>query len=124
MIKYSISKSLFIFPNGSTRGGMPFTYSGAGACKNDPSKTNVKDAGPLPTGLYRMLAAPDDVCRRLGRDSIVLVPDDSANMLGRSSFMVHGGDGKGTASEGCIVTLPAIRADILESGETELQVVK
>jgi hypothetical protein len=48
------------------------------------------------------------------------------NAHGRSAFLVHGDSRKapGTASEGCIILPPTVRAAVWASGDRELEVVR
>jgi len=43
-------------------------------------------------------------------------------MCGRTGFLIHGDNGKGTASNGCIVASLEVRQKIAASGVKELNV--
>lgn len=99
-------------------------YSGHGAGVNNPLMQSVPDVGPLPQGLYRMLApiAHDPV---VGEFAIPLEPDPANEMWGRSAFFIHGNDPQNdhNASEGCIVLPFIVREEIWQSLDHDLEVV-
>jgi hypothetical protein len=98
-------------------------YSGTPAYKNNPQATHLVNNGPIPCGLYKILA-PENT-EKHGEYVLWLVPDPSNQMFGRSEFGIHGDKigSPGTASEGCIVLSRGVREAIWESGDHDLQVV-
>jgi hypothetical protein len=75
-------------------------YSGKGLFKNDPNATNRVNEGPIPVGDYYIVGVrPND---SKGRPTIELQPAFNAP-YSRWGFLIHGDNGNGTASEGCIV---------------------
>lgn len=98
-------------------------YSGFGLDKNNPTDENVKDKGPIPTGLYTIKAPVNSPVH--GRYSLPLDPDPTNIMYGRDLFLIHGDSivDPGTASEGCIIMGYQIRINIWESGDHRLVVV-
>lgn len=75
-------------------------YAGAGVGKNNPNMEDVKNVGPLPKGIYHIGEPYDSL--HTGQFTLSLIPDPSNKMYGRSDFKIHGDNGLGTASEGCI----------------------
>jgi hypothetical protein len=124
-LEYHIKEHYFIL-NGSKLGGDRWTYSGNGTDKNKINFVNVPNKGAIPPGTYTIVGKRKDEPGRksLGADSLVLRPKASNKMYGRSHFLIHGGNGKGTASDGCIVTLKSIREKIWASSIRTLEVVK
>jgi hypothetical protein len=51
-----------------------------------------------------------------------LTPDPSNEMFGRSAFFIHGDNPQlnHTASDGCIILIRPLRADISNSGDDDL----
>lgn len=49
-----------------------------------------------------------------------LTPHRDNAMCGRAGFLIHGDNGKGTASTGCIVASLTVRQKIAASGDREL----
>lgn len=94
-------------------------YAGAPGYKDNPGYECLKDKGPLPRGKYRM-AGPIAHHPVAGRYVIRLTPCSGKAMCGRDGFLIHGDNGKGTASHGCIVLHPKHRENIIKSGDKEL----
>lgn len=96
-------------------------YSGQPECKNDPNMCSVRDAGPIPPGLYT-IGEPTDT-KTHGPFVLPLTPDESNEMFGRSGFLIHGDSVSkpGTASHGCIIMPRAVREAIHASGDGELE---
>lgn len=94
-------------------------YAGAEGYKDNPDFECLKDKGPLPRGKYR-IGRPIALHPKAGRYVLRLTPLAGNSMCGWDGFLIHGGNGKGTASNGCIVLEPAFRAFIADSGDTEL----
>lgn len=93
-----------------------------GEGKNDPSKSNVKNVGPLPAGRY-WISLPFN-SPVTGAFSLRLIPQPGNEMFGRGGFVVHGeGPVKGASSHGCPVLALPIRRLIAESGDCEVEVV-
>lgn len=118
--KYSQSQGRLWKPDGSVAG---IGYAGANEGKNNPSKQDIKNVGPLPRGSYSVVAIGTT---NKGAYSFKLIPDQTACMFGRSGFMIHGDSIKnpGTASEGCIVIGSQIRKLILDSQDRKLEVIE
>lgn len=98
-------------------------YAGKGSSKNDPDAQDVPNEGPLPRGLYTILAPVDT--KTHGPYVLWLEPDAANQMCGRSSFGIHGDSvvHPGEASEGCIILPRSIRELIWQSGDHRLEVV-
>jgi hypothetical protein len=97
-------------------------YFGKGDAKNKPDKESVKNAGPIPRGLYTSGNARE---YKKMPNCFDLTPDGH-DARGRTEFLIHG-DSKtdpGNASEGCIILSPDVRKKIAESGISKLRVVK
>ena len=94
-------------------------YAGAPGYKDDVAFECVKNKGPLPRGRYRM-TGPIAHHPTAGKYVIRLTPHSGNSMCGREGFLIHGGNGKGTASNGCIVLHPQDREKIIQSGDKEL----
>jgi hypothetical protein len=98
-------------------------YAGLGQGQNNPAMQHVRDTGPLPRGVWRILP-PQDPVRLLGPLAMPLEPVSVA-LFGRDAFLIHGDSiaANRTASTGCIVLPMEVRRAILESGDTELTVI-
>ncbi len=97
-----------------------YGYSGRGEGKNNPLMEHVKDVGPIPRGLWSIGPAYDsDKC---GAVTIPLDASFGTETYGRSDFRIHGDDGFGTASEGCIVMSLDVRNIIDNSGGGTIEV--
>lgn len=99
-------------------------YSGHGEGKNDPTKQDQHDIGPIPRGKYTMLQPMDTPTH--GPYVITLRPDPANEMHGRSGFLCHGDSvaHPGDASHGCIVTSHSMRQCLWQSGDHEITVVE
>lgn len=119
MIRYQISTGEL------TRDGVPLGagYSGQPECKNDPSKCDAHDHGPIPPGLYT-IGEPHD-SQTHGPFVLPLTPHHDNEMYGRSGFLIHGDSvaHPGTASQGCIIMPRAVRETVHRLGDLELEVV-
>ncbi|WP_241666608.1 tlde1 domain-containing protein [Jejubacter calystegiae] len=94
-------------------------YAGAPDYKNNPDLQCVVNKGPLPRGKYT-IGRPIAHHPTAGRFVLRLTPYASNNMCGRAGFLIHGDNGRGTASNGCIVASFDIRRQIAESADREL----
>lgn len=96
-------------------------YAGAPGFKDNPDQECLIDRGALPRGKYR-IGRPITKHRSAGRYVLPLTPYAENKMCGRAGFLIHGDNGAGTASKGCIVLDPRFRKLIAESGDRELLV--
>jgi hypothetical protein len=98
-------------------------YAGKGVGKNNPALQDQHNLGPLPQGMYSILAPVDT--RTHGPYVLWLLPAAMNEMFGRSGFGIHGDSvvEPGTASDGCIILPHAARVQIGESGDRALEVV-
>ena len=98
-------------------------YAGFCEGQNNPAMQHVRDTGPLPRGVWRILP-PQEPARQLGPLAMPLEPV-SGEMFGRDDFLIHGDSTarNRTASTGCIVLPMEVRRLIWESGDTELTVI-
>jgi len=99
-------------------------YSGAGEGKNNPAMENVPNVGPIPRGNWAIVGPPVDTHDH-GPYVLRLEPAAETETHGRSGFLIHG-DSKtrpGTASQGCIILPRAIREQVWQSGDRELEVI-
>jgi len=94
-------------------------YAGAPGYKADPAFECKVNKGPLPRGKYR-IGSPVARHPTAGRFVLRLTPYAENNMCGRSGFLIHGDDGKGTASHGCIVLEKKYRDILAKSTDKEL----
>ena len=118
-----------LFHNGKF---MAIGYSGldndnvddADDAKNNPDMQSVKNVGPIPVGLWKIVGQPYDH-KTLGKYVMNLEPVDVPNLYGRDAFRIHGDSvaNPGTASHGCIILARNWRQAIWESGDRELLVV-
>jgi len=99
-------------------------YSGAGAGKNNPPMQSVADTGPIPRGDWTISGPPADT-KDHGPYVMRLEPAAHTETFGRSGFLLHGDskESPGCASQGCVILPRAVREDIWNSGDRELQVV-
>lgn len=88
---------------------------------NDPAAQAVRGVGPLPVGRYTI--GPPHHHPTAGPYTLRLTPHPDNQMFGRAGFLIHGGLGTTSASQGCIVLSMAARARIAESQDYELVVV-
>ena len=98
-------------------------YSGAGRGKNNPAMQAAVGVGPIPQGLWTVIARRDSPST--GPCTLVLVPDSNNETFGRSEFRIHGDSiaHPGTASHGCIILPRAVRDAIWASGDRRLEVI-
>lgn len=98
-------------------------YSGAGSGKNNPEAEAQHNVGPIPRGGYT-IGEPQDTTTH-GPFVLRLTPVAGNFCCGRSGFLIHGDSVKnpGSASEGCIILPRAVRENIWESGDADLEVI-
>ena len=99
-------------------------YSGASDGKNNPAKQNVHNVGPIPAGDWTITGPPISTTDH-GPYVLRLQPGQETETFGRSGFLMHG-DSKehpGTASQGCIIMPRAVREQVWNSGDRDLEVV-
>lgn len=94
-------------------------YAGAEGYKNDPALECEVNKGPLPRGKYH-IGHPIAKHPTAGHFVLRLTPYSENQMCGRAGFLIHGDNGRGTASNGCIVLAPGFRKSIADSGDREL----
>ena len=99
-------------------------YSGSPEGKNDPTKQNIHDVGPIPRGSYT-IGEPFSSSLH-GPFCMPLEPDPANDMFGRDGFLMHGDsmEHPGCASEGCIIMQRPIREQVWASTDHILQVVE
>jgi hypothetical protein len=116
---YEQSNGKVIDRDGCVRG---MGYSGFADGKNNPSKQDVSNIGPLPRGIYKMTELFDSPVH--GPACIRLQPLPETELFGRSGFLIHG-DSKvhpGMASHGCIIQLHDVRLQMWNSGDRLVEV--
>lgn len=98
-------------------------YSGNGRGKNNPSMQAAQGIGPIPQGLWGIVAVHDSP--NTGPFTITLFPKPETEIFGRSEFRIHGDSiaHPGTASHGCIIIPRAVRDKIWSSQDRILMVV-
>lgn len=96
-------------------------YSGHGDGRNNPLAEAAPFEGPTPKGLYKISEAFDQIPGK-GPCIMHLTPETGTNTFGRSGFMIHGNNARNDASEGCIILGPAIRRQIADSDDKQLEV--
>lgn len=98
-------------------------YSGQPECKNDVTKCDMHNHGPIPPGQYD-IGEPVDTATH-GPFVLTLSPHAENEMYGRSGFLIHGDSvvHPGTASQGCIILPRAVREAVHASGDKLLEVV-
>jgi hypothetical protein len=99
-------------------------YSGANEGKNNPAMENVPNIGPIPRGDWTITGPPVD-SKDHGPYVLELNPAPATDTHGRSSFLMHG-DSKehpGSASHGCVILPRAVREEVWNSGDRDLEVV-
>ena len=116
---YSQGQGTLTAPDGTVAHG----YAGFGDGKNNPGMENVPDVGPLPRGIYRIIGEPFDH-PRCGPFCLRLEPDTGNAMYGRAGFLIHGDNGHGTASHGCIIMPRTMREQVWREGYLELEVTE
>lgn len=105
-------------------------YAGKGRGKNNPALQGVQGIGPIPRGKWKILAPYNS--NNTGKYTLPLHKvdsnpnDDFDDVTGRGAFRCHGDSIKapGTASQGCIILPLAIRMQIWQSGDHDLEVVE
>lgn len=99
-------------------------YSGAGMTaatgRNNPAMEATANAGPIPAGQWRIGQAFNSA--NTGPNAIPLTPVGHT-AHGRTAFQIHGNNATNNASTGCIIMGPTIRQQIINSGDTVLNVV-
>jgi hypothetical protein len=116
-------------------GFLAIGYAGAGGGKNNPAMETVHNLGPLPCAVYTITGpecigtvfpCPDchgTTTHKHGPYVLRLHPVDGSEMFGRAGFLIHGDDGHGTASEGCICIARANRQLVISEGYHQVEVV-
>lgn len=119
MWMYEVESGELVNPEGELVG---VGYSGSPIARNDVSKEQEHEVGPLPRGTYT-IGEPRDTVKH-GPYVMSLTPI-SGNMYGRSDFLIHGDslEHPGAASHGCIVLGRPLREAIGRSSDNELEVV-
>jgi Protein of unknown function (DUF2778) len=99
-------------------------YSGANEGKNNPAMDNVPDVGPIPRGDWTIAGPPVD-SKDHGPYVLRLNPESSTDTHGRSGFLMHGDSREhpGCASRGCVILPRAVREEVWQSGDRDLEVV-
>lgn len=99
-------------------------YSGHGEGKNAAVMEAVQGVGPIPEGRWSICGPPSDT-ETHGPYVLRLEPAAGTNTFGRSGFLIHGDSVSqpGTASRGCIILPRAIREQIWNSNDRQLEVV-
>lgn len=98
-------------------------YAGKGDHKNKPESEGIENEGPIPGGLWTIIAllekTPDH-----GPFVLRLLPNEGTKTFGRDGFLIHGDSisAPGTASLGCIILPRAAREKIWQSGDIQLVV--
>lgn len=100
-------------------------YSGHGAGLNNPARQDQHNVGPIPQGVYTI--APPHADEKVGPMALRLTPAPENEMYGRGDFLIHGDNAHAnhTASEGCIILPPGVRAAIgaaVLEGDDQLRV--
>jgi type VI secretion system (T6SS) effector TldE1-like protein len=106
-------------------------YSGHAEGKNNPALQDHPSLGPIPRGAYTLQVivglASGSPCDYEGKKAPVfrILPKPGTNTFGRSGFLIHGDSvsAPGTASLGCVIENHGEREAILESGDTDFEVV-
>ncbi|HUO24658.1 MAG TPA: tlde1 domain-containing protein [Candidatus Aquilonibacter sp.] len=99
-------------------------YSGCDKGKNDPAMQAVAEVGPIPQGKWTIIGPPFN-SHEHGPYVLRLEPEAGTNSFGRNGFLMHGDSVEfpGCASKGCVILPRAIREQVWNSGDCELQVV-
>ncbi|MGD1080171.1 MAG: tlde1 domain-containing protein [Candidatus Sulfotelmatobacter sp.] len=99
-------------------------YSGAGAGKNNPEMEKVHDVGPIPQGDWTIVGPPVNMAEH-GPYVLTLKPSADTPTFGRDGFLLHGDskESPGCASRGCVIMTRAVREQVWESGDPDLEVV-
>lgn len=96
-------------------------YAGSEGYKDNPDLECEVNKGPLSRGKYK-IGNPLARHPTAGRFVLRLTHYAGNNMCGRAGFLIHGDNGHGTASNGCIVAIFDVRRKIADSGDKELVV--
>lgn len=94
-------------------------YAGAEGYKDDSAYECEVNKGPLPRGKYH-IGRPMAKHPSAGLFVLRLTPYRDNAMCGRAGFLIHGDNGKGTASNGCIVMEIKYRKKFADSDDKEL----
>ncbi len=99
-------------------------YSGYDNGKNNPSMQAVENMGPIPQGDWTIVGPPVNTSTQ-GPYVLTLQPAQGTNTFGRSGFLMHGDsiEAPGCASHGCVIMPRAVREQVWNSGDTDLEVV-
>ena len=99
-------------------------YSGYDNGKNNPSMQAVENMGPIPQGDWTIVGPPVNTSTH-GPYVLTLQPAQGTNTFGRSGFLMHGDsiEAPGCASHGCVIMPRAVREQVWNSGDTDLEVV-
>jgi hypothetical protein len=105
-------------------------YSGFAEGKNNPLLQYHPDLGPCPRGgftLQLITGSDGQACDYEGKKAPVfrLIPKPGTEMFGRAGMLLHGDSisAPGTASHGCVIEGHDERAAVMESGDTDFEVV-
>lgn len=97
-------------------------YSGlAGFTRNNPAAVDLVGKGPIRPGKWRIGEPYDHPV--LGPCVMNLDPEPETVTHGRSLFRIHGDNARHDASHGCIILGPAIRHQIRDSADNQLEVI-
>jgi len=99
-------------------------YSGFDNGKNNPDMQALHDVGPIPQGEWTIVGPPVNTAGH-GPYVLTLEPANGTNTFGRSGFLMHGDsiEAPGCASHGCVIMPRAVREQVWNSGDRDLQVV-
>lgn len=105
----------------------PAGYSGNGDGLNNPAAQDQHSVGPIPQGVYTIGAPRAD--EKVGPMALRLTPAADNEMFGRGDFLIHGDNAHAnrSASEGCIILPPDVRAAIgsaVLQGDDQLKVIE
>lgn len=91
-------------------------YTGAARYRDNPLFEAFSGQGPLPRGHYQI--SPPRYSKRVGPLAMDLTPVGH-NAYGRTALMIHGDNGRGTASRGCLILDRSLREKIAEAVNTQ-----
>jgi hypothetical protein len=99
-------------------------YSGIDDGKNNPLMQAVHNVGPIPQGDWTIVGPPVNTPDH-GPFVLRLSPAADTNTFGRSGFLMHGDsiESPGSASHGCVIMPRAVREQVWNSGDAELEVI-
>ena len=99
-------------------------YSGIGTGKNNPEMQKVRNVGPIPEGDWKIVGPPVNTAEH-GPFVLKLEPATETQTFGRGGFLVHGDsrESPGCASHGCVILPRAVREQVWNSGDRDLEVV-